>query len=651
MLDVATRMMTFLQNNDSARVQMHDSQVKQAICLINPEHPFIRTGLEEQYLPYSSYLYVAKDDGKVIYKDDIIMIVKYKDNTGEIIKIDSLYGNKEGFDKILITNLNQDDTFYKDQILARHSSISEDGFLTMGCNLKTTYISHPYNFKDALIISETCAKKMSTRIVYEESIDCQYNIPIIWKDNNISYNQGTYVNKGDTIFIIKDRFPNNPMNIVSSGDKVLAPVSGKLYYDIKVDEIVKTRNEEDFYNNLYKNQIAKEEIIAQKIREIYNQDDDKEVLKAEAYINYYCPQLNKRRTGRNMILTYWIVRECPVIRGCKLTNRHGNKGVVARIYPDEKMPMDKYGQYADIVLSSMCCTSRMNVGQLFELHINRANNLYTTNVLNDSTLSTSEKISKLQEMIFSAQPNYVNQTFKEYIDSYDDNQKEEFLNKVKEHNIIQIVQPPFTKFNYENCFKFCKKYGNIDDDLKEDLVFDGEKIRASFGHTYWYRLEHEPDKKYFARSTGLYGKIGQPSKNNGGTNKGAHRIGELETWGLLAHQAYENLLEFFVSKSDSISEAARMLKYVYDDIPDKYTPFVSVPGILKIFRTFVNAAGYDMVEIDDGDDREFIEQHSNIDLTDISIPIDNSIDNNFQITESDSIDGLDDIDKELDLLK
>ena len=579
------------------------------------------------------------------------MIVKYKDNTGEIIKIDSLYGNKEGFDKMLITNLNQDDSFYKDQILARHSSVSEDGFLTMGCNLKTTYISHPYNFKDALIISESCAKKMSTRIVYEESIDCQYNIPIIWKDNNISYNQGTYVNKGDTIFIIKDRFPNNPMNIVSSGDKVLAPVSGKLYYDIKVDEIVKTRNEEDFYNNLYKNQIAKEEIIAQKIREIYNQDDDKEVLKAEAYINYYCPQLNKRRTGRNMILTYWIVRECPVIRGCKLTNRHGNKGVVARIYPDEKMPMDKYGQYADIVLSSMCCTSRMNVGQLFELHINRANNLYTTNVLNDSTLSTSEKISKLQEMIFSAQPNYVNQTFKEYIDSYDDNQKEEFLNKVKEHNIIQIVQPPFTKFNYEDCFKFCKKYGNMDDDLKEDLVFDGEKIRASFGHTYWYRLEHEPDKKYFARSTGLYGKIGQPSKNDGGTNKGAHRIGELETWGLLAHQAYENLLEFFVSKSDSISEAARMLKYVYDDIPDKYTPFVSVPGILKIFRTFVNAAGYDMVEIDDEDNREFIEQHSNIDLTDVSIPVEDINNTDFQIIESDSIDGLDDIDKELDLLR
>lgn len=657
MLDIATRMMVYLNHNDSARVQMHDSQVKQAICLTNPEYPFIRTGLEEQYLPYSSYLYIAKDDGKVIYKDDIIMIVKYKDNTGEIIKIDSLYGNKEGFDKILITDLNQDDSFYKGQILARHSSVSEDGFLTMGCNLKTTYISHPYNFKDALIISESCAKKMSTRIVYEENIDCQYNIPILWKDNNISYKQGTYVNKGDIIFIIKDRFPNNPMSIVSSGEEILAPVSGKLYYDIKVDEIVKTRNEEDFYNTVYKNQIAKEEIIAQKIREIYNQEDSKEVLKSEAYINYYCPQLNKRRTGRNMILTYWIVRECPVIKGCKLTNRHGAKGVVSKIYPDEEMPTDKYGEYADIIVSALSVTSRMNSGQLFELHVNRANYLYTTNILNNNTLSTSEKINKLYEMISYVQPNYVNDTFQEYINNCNNEQKEEFLDKVKEHNIIQTVQPPFTKFNFEDCFNFCKRFGDMDDDLKEDLKFNDEVVRASFGYTYWYRLEHEPDRKYFARSVGFYNKIGQPGKYNGikgnSGHQNPHKFGELEVWGFLAHQAYENLLEFFISKSDSLSEAARMLKYMYDGMPDKYTTFIQSPGILKIFKTFVNAAGYDMVEIDDNDDKKFIQQ--DIDLSNITISEDNDLkdtieNENFELDESFNI--LDDnIDEELELLK
>ena len=135
----------------------------------------------------------------------------------------------------------------------------------------------------------------------------------------------------------------------------------------------------------------------------------------------------------------------------------------------------------------------------------------------------------------------------------------------------------------------------MDESLKEPIKFNGEVMDASIGYGYWYRLEHEPNKKYFARSVGTYGKIGQPSKS-GGSNKGAHRVGELETWALLAHQAYENLLEFFVTKSDSISEAARMLKYMYDQSSTRYTPFIQTPGILKVFKTFVNAAGYQLVD-------------------------------------------------------
>ena len=529
------------------------------------------------------------------------MIVKYNNGKGEIIRINSLYGNKEGFDKILFTKFNVDDTFKKNDILARHSSINEDGFLSLGCNLKATYISHPYNFKDALIISESCAKKMSTRIIHEETVECEETIPVLWKDGKISYDQGTFVKKAQTIFVVKERNPHNPMNVVSDGEEITAPASGKLYYKIKIDEVVKTRDEEGFYNNLYKEEIEKEELIASKIKEIYDMNDLNDSLEANAYINYYCPQLDKRRSGKNIILTYWIVEECPLIRGCKLTNRHGNKGVIAKIYPDEQMPKDKNGEYADIVFNSMCITSRMNVGQLFELHINRANHLYTTKILNDSSLSKDEKIYKLYQMISCVQPLYVNNTFKEFIETASEEDKDKFLNSVKEYGITQIVQPPFTKFDYEDCLNFCKVFGEMDDDLKEELEFNGEKVRASFGHIYCYRLEHEPNKKYFARSVGVYGKIGQPSRS-GGSNKSAHRLGELETWALLAHQAYENLLEFFVSKSDSISEGARMLKYLYDDMADKYTPFNQTPGILRVFKTYVEAAGYNMVNVDDLED-------------------------------------------------
>ena len=176
-----------------------------------------------------------------------------------------------------------------------------------------------------------------------------------------------------------------------------------------------------------------------------------------------------------------------------------------------------------------------------------------------------------------------------------------------------MIVPPFTKFTYEDFLKFCIEYGGMNEDFKEPLFeYDGSIQNASFGYTYWYRLEHEPDKKYFARSVGVYGKIGQPSKNNG-SNKGAHRIGELESWSLLGHQAYENLLEFFVSKSDSLSESARMLKYLHDGIADKYTPFIQTPGILKVFETFLNAAGYEMENIEtEEDDKSFIDDHTDI---------------------------------------
>ena len=614
MLDVCTRMCPFLSHNDSTRIEMSAAHIKQCIPLIHAEQPFIRTGFEEQYLDYSSYLYIAKDDGVVTYNDNYIMIVKYNSGSGEIIKLDSLYGNREGFDKMLFTKFKENDIFNKGDILAHHSTVNENGFLTLGYNLKTTYISCPYNYKDSLLISESCAQKMSTRFIHQETIECTDTIPIIWNNGSISYPQGTFVEKAKLIFIVKERHPINPVHIVSSGEEILAPVSGKLYYKIKVDEVVKTKNEESFYEDLYKDEISKEEIISQKIREIYNSDvEDNVSYEAEANINYYCPQLNKRRTGKSIILTYWIVEEAPVMVGCKLSNRHGNKGVVSKIYPDSKMPRDKFGEPADIVVSAMTVTSRMNTGQLFEMHMNRANHLFCMNNLHNDD-SIDRKLDMIEDMLKHSQPNYITDCFKDWRISSSSNDKEKYLQDVLSKDMVQIIQPAFAKFTYDDLFRFCKKYGKMSNDLKEPLVFDGSKMRASFGHTYWYRLEHEPNKKYFARSVGLYGKIGQPSRNNG-SNRGAHRVGEMEVWALLAHQAYENILEMMITKSDNISEAARMLKYMFDGCPSRYTPFNQTPGILKVFKTFVNASGYEMKDIDVDEEGLIVEdiKHDNDD--------------------------------------
>ena len=528
MLDISTRLVPFINHNDVIRVQMAAGHARQSIPLINRQIPFIRTGFEEQYLDYSSYLFRAKDNGKVIYNDNIVMLCKYDNGNGEIINLGGPYANREGFDKELHTLLKEGDNFNKNDILAHHTCVTDDGFLALGCNIKTTYISHPYNYKDALLISESCAQKMSTKITHQETIDCTDTIPILWKDNNISYPQGTYVEKAKPIFVVKERNPSNPMHIVSEGTEILAPVSGKLYYKIRIDEIVKTKNEENFYDQLYKEELEKEELIAQKINEIYNTEIDDEKYIAEASINYYCPQLNKRRTGKSIILTYWIVQEAPLIVGCKLSNRHGNKGVIAAILEDKDMPKDRFNEYADIVVNSMCVSSRMNVGQLMELAVLRSNYLYCLDNLKEIPTedNVDAMIDKVYNMISKAQPNYINKAFEDYMSNASVDDKIKYINDVKKYNIAQIVHPSFTKFTYEDCFNFCKQFGNMDDDLKENITFGNDSIRAAFGYMTWYRLEHEPNKKYFARGIGLYGKIGQPSRNNG-SNKGAHRFGEI----------------------------------------------------------------------------------------------------------------------------
>lgn len=130
----------------------------------------------------------------------------------------------------------------------------------------------------------------------------------------------------------------------------------------------------------------------------------------------------------------------------------------------------------------------------------------------------------------------------------------------------------------------------MDDDLKEDLAedFRGNK-RAAFGYNYWYRLEHEPFKKLFARSVGQYGKIGQPVRGSK-----SHKVGEMEIWSLSSYQAWENIRELMGPKSDNISEAGRMVKYLHDGNERMYTPYNNEPGILRVFSMFLNTVGYNM---------------------------------------------------------
>lgn len=611
-LDIATRSIPFVNHNDCIRVQMGATQIKQAVPIIKADAPSIRTGFEEQYLEYSSFLYKAKDDGEVIYYDPYLLICKYDSiSGGEIIDLGGETANQEGFDR-RIRAVVKYGRFKKDTILAKHSSINSDGFLTLGRNLLTTFISCPYNFRDAIVVSESAAKKLAIHYTYEESINCTSVIPILWHNGEISYPQGTEIKKAQTIFVVKDRIPQDAGHLVTVGQEIQAPISGKLYYKIGVNEIINTKDEAEYYNSIYLKEIDRQQKINTAIKSLVDDNDNvKSHCINNAYAQYYTPQLKKKRTSKSdgIEITFWIVQNKPLLVGSKLSNRHGNKGVIGKIYEDKDMPKvlvnpnikGSREEIADVIVNPLSIPSRMNVGQLYELHLTRANQNYVRKTRSDKTLSPEDRSDRYQKMIHEVQPNYINDILDNHLTN--DKAKRRFTRRVERSytHVAEMVHPAFTEYNYQKALDFCIKYGEMDTSLKENVIFGGEEIQASIGYNYWYRLEHEPDKKYFARSVGTYSMIGQPGKSANAKNRTgtAHRVGELETWALLAHQAYENILELFVSKSDCISEAARMLKYIYDGKAQQYTPFNQVPGILKVFKAYINAAGYDMIEVAD----------------------------------------------------
>ncbi len=580
-LSTTSRCVPFLEHNDTTRCQMGCAQTRQAVTLLQPHVPYVRSGYEEQYLDYTSYCYRATYDGRVVHRDRWILIVKYDTDDpicpGEAISLGWTVANRDGFDKRLISTLNTGDTFTKGTLLARHPSISPDGFLRLGKNLMTTFISCPYNYKDAIAISETCAKKMAMRYVHSHEMIFEDDAPIVWINDTIGHPQGTFVKKADPIFVIKPKNPLFISSVTHPGKVIRMPVSGCLFWDVEVDCVLKTPKEIAAYDAIYDKQIDDATRVGAAIDFVFGADP----YMADAYKRRYMGHAGDRRNGSCIVLRYWIVEEVDIQRGSKLSNRHGNKGVVSVIFPDKDAPHTEHGEVVDVILNPMSIPSRRNVGQLFELHITRAMNKTFNKAMVCDTLD--ERKALVGNFLQKVQHPRLTELFMQQFN-------EDMWNDMVHAQGFQMISRPFESYSYETLLQTCHESG-LGPDLKEPVTFGGQTINAAIGYNYWYRLEHEPFKKIFGRSVGAYGRIGQPIR---GSN--AHRLGELEIWALLAHQAYENIVEMMVPKSDNMTETARMLKALHDGHADLYSPHDTTVGAMRLMKIYLQAAGYDCAE-------------------------------------------------------
>ena len=574
-LSTASQLIPLLCHDDGIRIEMGCNQQRQAVNIAHPEIPLIKTGNESLYTEYTSSLKLAKDSGQVIYKDNSLLIVKYDTLDDEVIDI----SNKAftDFDKTLLTNLNEGDKFCKGATLAHTNNINPYTHeLMLGKNLLVGFMSlDGWNFEDAIVVSESCAKKMAYRCNHIEKIklnnDCLFDLGV--SDEYTPFpNDGTIVNKGDVLFKLGNVDTESLAGLTPTIEEVLAPISGKFTSKVFIKNSVSENTQMSAW---LKKQISERQKIEDKIKNAFSYLKD-----PQKYTEMYC-YLDKIKkidddTG---VIEYSIYNEKPLTVGSKISNRHGNKGTISIILPDEKMPTLPDGRHLDVVLNPLGVITRMNVGQLYELHMTWFMDQYIKQHYNDSKDDFIKAIMKFVDIVDCTENKVYTKQIKELL-QFDDT-----IEDIKEHG-LQIIQEPFRCCNINQLEQLRQLVGV---DYETNVVYNNHSYKCSVGWMYMLHLHHEPDHKIFGRSLGAYGKHNQPP-----SGASSHRLGEMENWALQAYEAFDTQKEFMSIKSDNPKERVRLWEYLYDGISETYQP-ISLDTVTKdTFKTTMNGAGLDV---------------------------------------------------------
>lgn len=538
----------FLKNDDQVRLQMASNQLKQAILLDKSEKPYIKSGNESNFLEYSTYLYKAKNDGEVLHLDNKFMIVVYGDKDAELIKIGprSTYLNTVN---LLIPKFKEGEKFKKNDIIC-HSKMIEDGELSLGQNLLAGIcIWKGFNYEDGIVLSDEVTKDKFTSI---HSTDLTISIEsgqVLLSLKNDEYKPlpliGEKIKKGQVIAKIKtldgeDGFESiniDPYEMISPVDCVISDI--EIYPNSWNKKVIEFNN---FIQELSIRQTDKFVILKEKLRTYLPDEEVEKFIVLNGISSLDCGtntgkySYKKQKIGGVVIKIQATYKEQIGI-GDKIANRHGNKGVISKIIPKDQMPTLEDGRKLDIVLNPLGIISRMNVGQLYEVHLNEAR--YQVEQKMNLMKTEEEKLEFLEGFL-----DLVDKTPNKRV-------KPKVVEEYKKTGKIYLIQPPFESITPEDLFDIMEysgakfKYPVFDPAIGTNL-----KKEITCGYIYFLKLVHRSSDKISARSIGPYSK--KTLQPLGGKSRGgAHKFGEMETWALMAHGAEKLLEDFTTVQSDS----------------------------------------------------------------------------------------------------
>ena len=521
---VATACIPFLENDDSNRALMGANMQRQAVPLINPKAPYVGTGMEYQAAHDSGAAVIAQYDGKVTYADADKVEVRREDGSLDVYHIQKFRRSNSGTAYNQRTLVKVGDVVEKGDFIADGPSM-ENGEMALGQNPIVAYMTwEGYNFEDAVIMSERLVKDDVYTSVHLEEYESET------RDTKLGPEEITreIPNVGEDA--LKDLDEMGIIRIgaeVKEGDILVGKVTPKGEKDLSA--------EERLLHAIFGDKSR--EVRDTSLRVPHGADGVVRDVKIFTRANG-----DELQSGVNMLVRVYIAQKRKIKVGDKMAGRHGNKGVVSRIVPVEDMPYLPDGTPVDIMLNPLGVPSRMNIGQVMELHLGMA----------ARTLD------------------------------------------------IHIATPVFDGASSEDLWSTVKEAG-MDSDAKT-ILYDGRTgepfdNRVSVGVMYMIKLHHMVDDKLHARSVGPYSTVTQQPLG-GKAQFGGQRFGEMEVWALEAYGASNVLQEILTYKSDDINGRLKAYEAITKGKP------IPKPGVPESFRVLVKelqSLGLDMRVLDEDD--------------------------------------------------
>ena len=560
-VSVATSMIPFLENDDANRALMGSNMQRQAVPLLKTERPFVGTGMEYKAAVDSGVCVLAPCDGVITaVSADTITLLSDETHKEQTFKLEKFKRSNQG------TCINQrpivdaGEHVTKGQVLADGPSTS-DGEISLGKNALIGFMTwEGYNYEDAVLLNERLVREdIFTSVHIEEyEIEC--------RDTKLGPEEITrdIPNVGDDA--LKDLDENGIIRIgaeVHAGDILVGKVTPKGETELTAEERLLRA------------------IFGEKAREV--RDNSLKVPHGEAgiiidvkiFTRENCDELS---AGVNKLVRCYIAQKRKISVGDKMAGRHGNKGVVSRILPEEDMPFLPDGTPLDIVLNPLGVPSRMNIGQVLEVHLGMAAKALGWHVMTP--------------VFDGAHEDDIRECFRE-------------ANRRNEpHRNDPFDLKPMQKVINPKALEFCEDGKFTLYDGRTGEKFDN---RVTVGYMHYLKLHHLVDEKIHARSVGPYSLVTQQPLG-GKAQFGGQRFGEMEVWALEAYGAAYTLQEILTVKSDDTVGRVETYEAI---VKGQNVPKPGIPESFKVLIKELQSLGLD-VKVLDGEQNE-IDLRSNFD--------------------------------------